>query len=194
MNPEAIDDFLISAEKRRAELLKSQQKYPHSKIKVGAVLYKIDAYSYDDGSSTVEVQEWVVRSIGFRRGTQTRFGRKLYTAKYHQTKVVYLTQKVKGVTWGKLSKKHGDFGFYKSISKRFKEDFNVGSHLPRGMFTTVVAALKFAIKEHESSIKWCQEELQVEDVSDKEEWEQSIREYEKELRLLKARLTKLKKK
>lgn len=35
------------------ERLAGQQAYPRSKIKVGAVLYKVDVSEYDDGSMSV---------------------------------------------------------------------------------------------------------------------------------------------
>ncbi|TKF90931.1 hypothetical protein FCV67_25650, partial [Vibrio sp. F13] len=52
------------------------QIYPHSKIKVGAVLYKVDVSEWDDGSTSISIDEWVVRSIKRRRGTQTPMGKK----------------------------------------------------------------------------------------------------------------------
>lgn len=171
-----------------------RQKYPATKIKVGAVLYSYSAYSFDDGSSTVDAIEWHVRSIMKRRGSQTFHGRKKAFSEYRSDKFVHITQKIKGVTWIKLSTKHFDFGFAKSISESYKDKFKVGDHLPRGVFTTRLAALKYAIKAKSESIEHSIRLQKAEtDPVEIEEWQEEIDDEKKELRLLNARLTKLKK-
>ncbi|WP_338854207.1 hypothetical protein WE348_23215 (plasmid) [Alteromonas macleodii] len=169
-----------------------QQKYPVSLIKVGVVLYKFEAFTYDDGSSAVELQEWHVRSIQRKRGTQTSYGVKKPLAEYYQDKYVNITQKIKGVTWGKRSRKNGDYGFLKSIPEYFRKQFRVGNDLPSGIFTTQLSALKYAIKDKEESINRCLHFLKEEsDPIEISEWEIDIAENEKELKLLKSRLTRL---
>ncbi|MBV7264352.1 hypothetical protein KCG43_20275 [Photobacterium sp. WH24] len=188
-----IADRIATLSSLRAEMNKGKQPFPTSRIKVGAILFKAFACSYDDGSSEVELQEWHVRTIAKKRGSQTRRGRKLDSNYYDQRTYVYVIQKIKGVTWGKLSRKNGDFGWLKSISKNFRESFAVGEPLPKGMFTTKQAAFKFAIKEHEARIKrvraYIKEEEDPEEIAD---LGVDLSEYEKELKLLKSRLTRVK--
>jgi|GEM_PF-930760 len=176
---------------KRAE--PSRQKYPASIVKVGAVLYRFEALTYDDGSSTIELQEWYVRSIQCKRGSQTRYGVKSPLAEYHQQKYVNVTRKIKYVTWGKRSRKNGDFGFFKSIPELYRIQFSVGSDLPLGIFTTQLAALKFAIKDKEHSIECCYEYQKEEtDQAEAAEWQVDIDDGIKELKLLKSKLTRIK--
>lgn len=169
------------------------QKYPHSKIKKGIILYCYDAFSYDDGTSTVELQEWHVRSIMRKPRTQTRFGRPNPYAEFHQTIYIYVTRKVKDITWGKKSRKNGDFGWLGSISEYYRKSFRVGSDLPTGLYTTKLSALKYAVHEKLESIKrlkkYAKEETDLEEIK---EWNECIESDEKELKLLKSRLTRLK--
>jgi hypothetical protein len=171
-----------------------RQKYPASIIKVGAVLYSYDAFSYDDGSSSVDAHEWHVRSIMRKRGTQTRYGYKQSRRDSYQDKFVHITVKNKD-TWGKLSTKQFHRGFFKSIPKNLKDSFKVGDHLPRGVFTTQLAALKHAIKDKTESIARCLKSQKEEtDPEEAAEWQEDIDESRKELKLLNTRLTKLKNK
>lgn len=175
-------------------ITKQRQKYPASIIKVNAVLYRYDAFTYDDGSSTVDLQEWVVRSIQRKRGSQTRYNRKAPFAEYRQEKFVNITRKVNGLTWGKRSRKNGDFGFLKSIPRYCREQFKVGENLPLGIFTTKLAALKFAIKDKQESVDLCIKYQESETDPDiKIEYQEEIDDNKKELKLLNSRLTRLKK-
>lgn len=74
---------------------------------------------------------------------------------WHVTKInavgIYLTEKIDGVTWGKLSTKHGDFGFLPNINgayfkKMITNDVNkiiVGERLvSQGFFKTKIAAFR----------------------------------------------------
>ncbi|WJT11040.1 hypothetical protein [Vibrio harveyi] len=177
--------------------LPKQQKYPSSVIKEGAVLYRYDAIAYEDGTYEVECQEWIVRSIKRKRGSKTVMGgRKSFLADFASSDVKYvnITQKKKGVTWGKLSKKHFDFGFLKSIPQKYKQQFAVSSDLPKGLYTTKLAALKYELKSNEIFLKESQRCLKVE--TDPEciaEYEEEIRDYTKCVKLLKSRLTRLNK-
>lgn len=170
------------------------QKYPKS-TKVGSIFYSYHAWSYNDGSTEVELKEWHVRTIQCRRGTQTRYGHKRYNADLFNEKYVNITAKVKGITWGKRSRKNGDYGWLKSIPSCYREQFMVGEPLPYGVFTTKLQALLFAIKEQEGSIERSKKYLAEEtDPVEIAEWEEELRCEEKELRALKTRLTKLRKK
>ncbi|EGQ8101756.1 hypothetical protein [Vibrio parahaemolyticus] len=175
--------------------LPKQQKYPSSVIKEGAVLYRYDAIAYDDGTYEVECQEWIVRSIRRKRGSKTVMGgRKSFLADFASSDIKYvnMTQKKKGVTWGKLSKKHFDFGFLKSIPQAYKQQFAVGSDLPKGFYTTKLAALKYELKHNEISLKESQRYLKIETDPDCiAEHEEEIRDYTKCIQLLKSRLTRM---
>jgi hypothetical protein len=171
-----------------------KQKYPSSKIKAGAVLFKYEAYCYDDGTSQTECQEWVISSIMRKRGTQSMFGRKSVFAHIYHQKFVHIKQVVKGITWGKLSTKNGHFGLFKKIPSRYKDEFREGYDLPTGYYTTKLAALKYAIWNEQDSInrctKWMSEETEQ---SEKDEWLVDINDSEKLLKLLKTRLKKMSK-
>jgi hypothetical protein len=176
--------------------LPKQQKYPSSVIKEGAILYRYDAIAYDDGTYEVECQEWIVRSIKRKRGSKTVMGGSksfLADSASSDIKYVNITQKIKGITWGKLSKKHFDFGFLKSIPKRYKQQFAVGSNLPNGFYTTKLAALKYELKSNELYLKESERCLKTE--TDPEciaDYEEEIRDYSKCVKLLKSRITRLK--
>ncbi|ELI5720897.1 hypothetical protein RRK67_004024 [Vibrio fluvialis] len=192
----SVDEMIERFELKRIEAAKAagQQKYPTSIIKQGAEIYSVDAYSYDDGTSEVCINTWVVRSIKRKRGTQTLMGkRKLGEYGDSAPTYVNITQKIKDVTWTRQSRKVNDFGWSKSIPESFRKQFRVGDFLPEGIYTTVNAAIRYAIKAKESSIKrsieWRNNETDPQEIA---EWDADIECERKELRLLKARQTKLK--
>lgn len=193
---ETFDDRLTQLNIRMKEnaIKNGRQKYPSSIIKVGAVLYSVDAFSYDDGTSEISITEWVVRSIARKRGTQTAFGQKRvgYGCGDSAPAYVNLTAKIKNVTWCRMSKKVNDFGWSKSIPSSFRKQFRVGDYLPLGVFTTIPASIRHAIKQKkkriESSILHRNQESEPREI---EEWNEDILVEEKELRLLKTRLTKI---
>lgn len=194
---ESIEERIANIELARIERARAagQQKYPTSIIRLGAELYTVDAYSYDDGSSEVCINTWVVRSIKRKRGTQTPMGKRRLGREYGDSAPTYvnITQKIKDVTWTRQSRKVNDFGWSKSIPKQFRKQFRVGDFLPEGLYTTVNAAIRYAIKAKESSIKraieWRNEETEPQKIA---EWNADIECERKELRLLKTRQTKLK--
>lgn len=189
----AVSEITSRLDMMIKEMNVGRQKYPASIIKVGAVLYSYDAWSYDDGRATVDANEWHVRSIMKRRGTQSQCGYKNPYRNKHDDKFVHIAKKIKGETWVKLSTKQFHFGFAKSISKFNKNSFKVGDPLPRGVFTTRLSALKYAIKSKvesiASSIKRQKEETDPEEAA---EWQEDTDSSTKELKLLNTRLTKLK--
>lgn len=170
------------------------QKYPHTRIQVGAVLYKVDVSEWDDGSTTISVDEWVVRSIKRKHGTQTSMGRRKVGDDYGDTAPLYVNvcAKIQGKTWVKKSKKAGDFGWSNSISQKQRDQFKVGSHLPLGLFTTPLAALRWALKQHEKVLNQSIEERNQEtDAKEIAEWDEDIAHTTKSVRLLKSRIKKL---
>ena len=108
------------------------QAYPSSVIRKGAVLYAAVYYISDDDKAKVEVTEWIVRSIQKRRNSTSA------------QRYVNLAQKLDGITWGKRSRKNGDFGWLPSIPSWCLQQFREGGELPFGFYTTRLAALKFA--------------------------------------------------
>jgi hypothetical protein len=192
-----LDEMIANLELARIERAKAagQQKYPKSIIKQRAELYSVDACSYDDGSSEVSINTWVVRTIKRKRGTQTPLGKRTVGSEYGYSAPNYvnLTQKIKGVTWTRQSTKVNDFGWNNSIPDKYRRQFEVGDFLPEGIYTTVNAAFRYAIKAKESSIKtsieWRNNETDPQEIA---EWDADIECERKELRLLKTRQTKVK--
>ena len=191
---------------RQIEIYKKEgyQKYPKSKIKDGAILYKVSAFTFLDNSSGTEVEEWHIRTIRMKRGSLSWRGIKLSTGNelQQEKRCINCVQKIKGITWGKLSTKNGDFGFFKNIKNKYKVQFNEGdTYLPEGFFTTVLAASKFAYKRHLRLLKSNEEDLrEVErerdsgEVYDPEVLQAELECYNElvaETKLLKSRLTKV---
>lgn len=163
-----------------------QSKQPKN-IKVGSCFYSCEAYSFDDGTSTVDLDEWMVRSIRCKRGTQTIYGIKKLTADSFRNKYVNMARKT-SYTWvnGKWAK---------SIPVNDSKQVLLGWLLPVGIFTTRLQAVNSAIKD---ANKWlgrveagASEAVTEEDLK---EYQQDVKEAEKELRLLKGLKTRLKNK
>jgi hypothetical protein len=187
--------------KRSEEIIENHQvkqgcqKYPHSKIKVGAVLYKVDAAEWDDGSTSITIDEWIVRSIRRKRGTQTRMGKMRIGSEYGDTAPLYVnvTAKIKDVTWVRQSRKVNDYGWSKSIPSNLRNQFKVGTRLPVGVFTTPLAALKWALKDQTRTLNFYKEERDEEtDELEIAEWDADIAHKTKTVRLLKSRIKKMK--
>jgi len=134
-----------------------RQKYPSSIIKVGAVIFSA-AYFIDEktGKAKTEVQEWVVRSIRKKRGSQTKYGDKRFGTG-DSNDYVNLALKT-DCTWGKRSTKNGDYGWL-TVPNWAKDQFRVGGNLPFSKYTTKRAALNFAKKSLEDEIKWYEDEI-----------------------------------
>lgn len=121
--------------------------YPPSVIRKGAVLYAALYYISDDDKAKVEVTEWIVRSIQKRRNSTS------------DQRYVNLAQKLDGITWGKRSRKNGDFGWLPSIPSWCLKQFREGGELPFGVYTTRLAALKFAKVSLQEEVQYCEAEL-----------------------------------
>lgn len=123
------------------------QPYPATRIFVGATLYSAYACETDSGIKT-GINLWVVRTIRARRNSLTRYGFSISDPRFVLPKMVNLVQK-NAWTWGKLSKKTGDYGWQKSIPAEYRKQFSVGSALPYGIYTTERAALVYALAAQE---------------------------------------------
>lgn len=169
-----------------------QQKYPETKIKVGATIFKVTAWTDCDGKTQTDIEPWVIRSIQRKRGTATRWGVKCRLAEFHMQRYVNMTYKDEGISWVRLSRKVGHFGWAKSIPRSHRRQFPAGYDLPCGFYTTILAALKYALQDKETTLKryveWQAEETEPSEVA---EWDESIADAKKELRALKTRLNKL---
>lgn len=172
---------------------KKRQAYPSSKIKIGGVLYSISVDDWDDGTTTISVNEWVIRSIRRKRGTQTRIGKLRRGTAFGDTAPYYVnaTNKLKDITWVRQSRKVADFGWSKSISPHLKVQFKVGDHLPSGMYTTPLAAFKWKLKDKELSLEMCLKWQEEESEDEKAAWNDEIKTAEKGIRLLKTRIKKI---
>lgn len=190
-----ISEYLNGLEERRVKeaIAEGRQKYPKSVIKKGAVLYSVLVDTDYDGKTTIDIFEWHVRSIAKKRGTQTKNGFKQSTSEFYNDVFVYITAKIKDVTWCRQSRKVNDFGWSKSIPSHLRDSFRVGDYLPLGKHTTVNAALRSAIKRKEKDVDAYKQWSDEEDCPElKAEWDGDVVIAEKELRLLKSRLTKIK--
>lgn len=156
-------------------------------IRIGSCFYSCSAYSFDDGTSTVDLDEWVVRSIRRKRNSQTIFGIKSHLADFNTTKYVNLARKT-GYTWVKGK-------WAKSIREIDLKQVVLGDFLPLGVFTTRLAAINDEIKNTISSLEIAKQEvLKADDEEDLKEWQQDVKDSEKELKLLKGFKTRLKNK
>lgn len=100
-----------------------------------------------------------------------------------------ITEKVDRITWGKVSKKNGDFGWLKSIPSSYRKQFAVGSPLPLGIYTTIRAAVLYEIASTDSYLCSLKETDDTEP-PDKDDLKY-IAELEAELAALRRRLEKL---
>ncbi len=120
------------------------QLYPASIIAVGATLYSCSSWTDEAGKTSTEIKEWIVRSIRSKRGTKTRFGFATSFVR-DKTQFVNITEKVDHLTWGKRSTKNGGYGWLKTIPSYCTRQFAVGSCLPRGIYTTIRAAVLYEL-------------------------------------------------
>lgn len=130
--------------------LPKQQPYPATKIFAGAVLYSAFSHETETGIET-GIDEWVVRTIRARRNSKTRYGFSILPKGMELAKKVNIVNK-NDVTWTKLSKKTGHYGWRPNIPKEFRKQFAVGSALPFGIYTTRRAALMYRIALENSSM------------------------------------------
>jgi hypothetical protein len=100
-----------------------QQKYPSSVIKVGAVLYDVSAYYYE-GKTSVDVDEWHVKSIRKKRGSQTKRGRDV--PEYLKNDVVKVTD------IGRMTDSTFSTGSFGSNTTTVRTD--KGTYLVNGVF------------------------------------------------------------
>lgn len=108
------------------------QKLP-AKLAVGTVLYTATAF-FDDitGRASTDVKEWHVRTIKKNRADDA-------------TPTIYLVLKLDGVTWGKLSKTSGDYGWLPNTPPEFRDSFVQGEYMGQGFATTPDKALLLAV-------------------------------------------------
>ena len=171
-----------------------RQKYPVSVINIGAVIYDVMAFTYE-GKTEIDIRHWHVRSIQRKRMSKTdKFFAKLYDHARDNTQYVNLTAKHE-LTWVRLSKKVGHYGWSKSVSRRDRKKFVVGEDLPIGCYTTILKALKYALLDTQADLnRYVTSQMGAVDQKDWDEWEEEIQDATKEIRALKTRLTKLKRK
>ena len=172
-----------------------RQKYPVSVIKIGAVIYDVMAFTYE-GKTEIDIRHWHVRSIQRKRMSRIdKIFTRMAQGVRDDTQYVNLTAK-NDLTWGRLGgiSPRVD-GWSKSISRRDRKKFIVGNDLPIGCYTTILQALKYALLDTQGNLNRY-EARQGDAVSqtDWDEWEEEINDAKKEIRALKTRLTKLKRK
>lgn len=148
------------------------------------ILYAFEGVSFDDDTSSVEAQEWHVRSIQLKATTVNLGGTTLLNSARKATFVNIISKK-KGTTWTK-----GNWAKY--IPKEYQNKFELKDRLPKGLYTTKLQAIKFAVVnqiEYVASAK-----LKLHDATSKKEiniWTVNVADMERELVRLKVRLTKI---
>lgn len=116
------------------------QKTPSS-LKVGSVLYVAKAYLDDDSlQARVQISEWHVRIIKRQRAGDA-------------IETVYLTNKAEAVTWGKLSRRSGDYGWLPKIPASFRDSFKLSEYMGQGYGTTKSKAIALAIGQEKHRIR-----------------------------------------
>ncbi len=153
-------------------------------FKLGSEFYSFSACSYDDGSSSVIAHHWHVRSIQNKPTQLNRAGTSLLSFA-RRAVFVGMASKKKGLTWvnGKWTK---------YIPKDYACRFELGQFLPEGIYTTELQAIKFAVKQWETDVKWYQGEIaKLDDPKEIAEYELELNDTVKELKLLKARHTRI---
>lgn len=169
-----------------------RQPYPATKIKVGAVLYSAFASTDEAGKTSTEIDEWIVRSIQAKRGSKTRLGFPAPSYARDATKYVNITRKIEFLTWGRRSKKIGDFGWLKSIPPEFRKQFAVGEDLYPGIYTTPRAALLYEIASIQEDFDWHTAQIKTEtDPIELAGLTHELSEFTAQLAALKRRLVRL---
>lgn len=167
-----------------------QQLTPKS-LKKGSVLYRCIAGTDADNKRFIQMQEWVVRSIQRKRGSQSRLGRAYMVMLCDRDDRLYvnITERYLHVTVDKKG------NWLKSIPSdcraQFKRD---DERLPKGYYTTQEQAVKYAIQDKQESLATYKQWLEDEkgDPEETELNQECVDDATAELRLLKSRLTKLK--
>lgn len=103
------------------------QKLTQALLKEGAVFWR--AYVDTDPEakkSSVLIEEWVLKSVLSRRPEKDQ----------EPVPTAFFVEKVDGVTWVRLSKKTGDYGWSPQIDTAYRKSCHLGFELPKGLATT----------------------------------------------------------
>lgn len=98
-------------------------KIGNNVVEVGKSYYRACYNEPDDEDGTkehVEIDEFVLRSVKARSFLSAYSAKRVSLGKY-----AHFTLKLKHVTWIKLSKKHFDWGFTKSIPEWCRKSYNI---------------------------------------------------------------------
>lgn len=153
-------------------------------LKKGDILYSFEGVSYDDGSSSVEANEWHVRSIQLRSTTINLGGTALLNNSRKAT-FVNLVSKKKGKTWVRND-------WTKYIAKDYQIKFELKGRLPIGIYTTQLQAIKYAYKNQKEHVAFARSKLaSATNTKDVDVWFVSVEDYERELAKIKSRLAKI---
>lgn len=117
------------------------QKLTKALLKPGASFWGARVETdLDTGKSSVEIIEWKIKSILNRRPQKD----------LPPVPTAFFVQKVDGLTWVKLSKKTGDYGWAPNIAEIQRSSCHVGHELPSGLATTKAKACELAKAKLES--------------------------------------------
>lgn len=184
-------DLELTIEKvRRHKPSKSpsmKRQKPPASFSVGSILYRYDAFTYDDGTRTVDAEKWIVRSIRAKRNSISRWGVRA-SGLSDQRKMVNITRQIQDLTWSATK------GWKKSIRAHHRDQFPAGNEFPTGFYTTPLQALKYAIQSKECDIANCSRWKDEESCPDEAAlWDEDIVNHKMELKLLRSALTRRKK-
>lgn len=130
----------------------------------------------------VDWEEWILRS--FRRGNKTSSG-------YQPSQRAYFVQKIPGITWVKLSKKHFDYGWAKSIPSYYRKSAYVkDGKLPFNLYSTKLQAARAELKRAEKDLK--ETIFKCESDFTTEEWQACIDECKRDVSAARRNLTRVK--
>jgi hypothetical protein len=156
------------------------------RTKVGLKLYKFHAYyDYDNKRVETGIETWYVRSI-------RRRPRLFSWSTEKRSQYVNMTRYECDITWVRLSKKVGHYGWSNYIPKSHKDSFRVGEPIPSGFFTTELAAMKDELADCKKAlIYWTWEtNNNSRDAEDEAENQEVVDEYVAKIKVIKSRMTR----
>lgn len=147
-----------------------RQKYVKS-LKKGSKLYKVSHGVTMDGKRFVDVDEYKVTSIQYRKNDR----------RYIKILPDYTVEKT----------------VFIKCDNCISYDFKVGSDFPTGVYSTPLQALKYAVKDVEESVQWYKDEIKTDGIKNDPEllaiYTEELEDVKVILRMVKGKITKLNK-
>ncbi|NCT81440.1 hypothetical protein GXB82_21980 [Pseudomonas stutzeri] len=125
---------------------------PESALVESKLLYRADADFDDDDKPFTRLTELHIRTV--QRRTTLGSDKKL---------TAFAWEKIPGATWGKLSTKTGDYGWFPNADPCFRTKLVAGENFPPGVATTKLAAWQHCLKSVKARLKRAKEHSYGED-------------------------------